>query len=398
MNSQEFHSRPQLRTRASASGRSSAASTVADWTDIFCGAGGSTSGIKRAHPQVEVRLALNHWGTAIETHQLNHPTTGHYLVDVARADPRWFRRTRCAWMSPECKTFSRARVRAVEEGEEAGYYPGQEEGLGGRAVGAGPLAPDVERSRANAWDVIRFVEYHHYDVFIVENVVRFAKWRLYPVWLTAIAQLGYAYKEVYLNSMHCGVPQSRDRYYLVAWRKTMRAPDLEFRPLAPCPKCARDVESQQSWKRPDYRWGRYREQSAPTAPVPWSRTTGPRLTWWTGASRPRRWGRERARSETIRCAAYAWGWPATEPARKLWKPRTPTPETCARAPLPRPSTLRPRTSPWPWCCPPERPPLPEPEDRVGWRGGWKRCLRARAPSPYPGPPTYRRGRRSWTPC
>lgn len=35
-------------------------------TDQFCGAGGSTSGAKAAG--VEVKMALNHWDLAIETH------------------------------------------------------------------------------------------------------------------------------------------------------------------------------------------------------------------------------------------------------------------------------------------------------------------------------------------
>lgn len=38
-------------------------------TDQFCGAGGSTSGAKAAG--VEVKMALNHWKLAIETHNTN---------------------------------------------------------------------------------------------------------------------------------------------------------------------------------------------------------------------------------------------------------------------------------------------------------------------------------------
>ncbi len=48
-------------------------------TDIFCGAGGSTTGAEQAG--VRVKLALNHWDRAIETHNTNYPKTSHALTD-----------------------------------------------------------------------------------------------------------------------------------------------------------------------------------------------------------------------------------------------------------------------------------------------------------------------------
>ena len=41
-------------------------------TDMFCGAGGSSTGAIM-NPGIEVKLALNHWQRAIDTHQHNHP-------------------------------------------------------------------------------------------------------------------------------------------------------------------------------------------------------------------------------------------------------------------------------------------------------------------------------------
>ena len=41
------------------------------FTDIFCGAGGSSSGLTAAG--FELRLAANHWARAIETHASNFP-------------------------------------------------------------------------------------------------------------------------------------------------------------------------------------------------------------------------------------------------------------------------------------------------------------------------------------
>ena len=53
---------------------------VVEWngltvTDLFCGAGGSSSGLVAAGYRVVI--AANHWARAIESHQLNHPETDH---------------------------------------------------------------------------------------------------------------------------------------------------------------------------------------------------------------------------------------------------------------------------------------------------------------------------------
>jgi site-specific DNA-cytosine methylase len=41
-------------------------------TDLFCGAGGSSTGAIQV-PGVEARLAANHWRLATETHNTSHP-------------------------------------------------------------------------------------------------------------------------------------------------------------------------------------------------------------------------------------------------------------------------------------------------------------------------------------
>jgi DNA (cytosine-5)-methyltransferase 1 len=44
-------------------------------TDQFCGAGGSSSGAAAAG--ATIKLALNHWKLAVETHNTNFPETDH---------------------------------------------------------------------------------------------------------------------------------------------------------------------------------------------------------------------------------------------------------------------------------------------------------------------------------
>jgi DNA (cytosine-5)-methyltransferase 1 len=121
--------------------------------------------------------------------------------------------------------------------------------------------PAAERSRATAWDGIRFAEYHRYEVVLVENVVDFRHWELWDSWVHAWRSLGYEVEVVYANSMFFPpTPQSRDRMYVVAWRKGNRKPDLSVTPPAYCPQCQTDCAAVQSWKKPHAPYGKYRTQ------------------------------------------------------------------------------------------------------------------------------------------
>jgi site-specific DNA-cytosine methylase len=55
-------------------------------TDQFCGAGGSSIGATMAG--AEVRLAMNHWKLAIETHNTNFPNVDHDCTDISAVNPR----------------------------------------------------------------------------------------------------------------------------------------------------------------------------------------------------------------------------------------------------------------------------------------------------------------------
>jgi DNA (cytosine-5)-methyltransferase 1 len=55
-------------------------------------------------------------------------------------------------------------------------------------------------------------------------------------------------------------PQSRDRIYIVFWKKGNPAPDLDIRPESFCHKCDKLVQAVQSWKNPEKKWGCYQRQ------------------------------------------------------------------------------------------------------------------------------------------
>lgn len=218
-------------------------------TDQFCGAGGSSQGVRELSRSMggglEVKLALNHWKIAIETHNTNFPDTLHDCTDISACDPRRYPKTNILITSPECTNHSLAKGKKRKNRYDLFTA----------------LDPEEERSRATMWDVPRFAEYHDYEIIIVENVVDARYWVMWEAWLKAMHLLGYNHQCVYLNSQHAHpTPQSRDRMYVVFWKKGNPAPDLNYRPIAWCEHCAVQTESFQSWKRSGFNWGKYRSQ------------------------------------------------------------------------------------------------------------------------------------------
>ncbi|MFJ8746657.1 DNA cytosine methyltransferase [Embleya sp. NPDC127516] len=223
-------------------------------TDLFCGAGGSSTGALQV-PGVSVRLAANHWRLAVETHNTNHPTTDHDCADLSQVDPRRYPTTDIGWFSPECTNHTNAK--------------GKRRAAAQTSLLDEPPLPDeaAVRSRATMWDVVRFAEHHRYRAIVVENVVEVRDWELFGAWRAALQALGYCVHQVFMNSMFAAAlgpaaPQSRDRWYAVAHHGPSPCPDLDrwTRPTAHCPACDRPVRAVQAWKRHDRPGGKYRAQ------------------------------------------------------------------------------------------------------------------------------------------
>lgn len=213
-------------------------------TDMFCGAGGSTTGITQAG--AEVVLAMNHWEVAINTHNSNYPNTTHIQADIMNYNPRRVPGTRFLVASPSCTNHSIAKGEERKNQAQLGLWEQRSPD------------PAEERSRCTMWDPLRFAEVHHYDFVIIENVVDVRHWLMFDAWVQAWKSLDYELEMIYFNSMFAHpTPQSRDRIYIVCRKKGIKKPDLSFRPLAYCQKCRRDQASVQSWKNPASPWGKY---------------------------------------------------------------------------------------------------------------------------------------------
>ncbi len=209
--------------------------------DLFCGCGGSTSGAVNV-PGVHVKYAMNHWKLAVESHNTNHPDTFHDCADISETHPARYERTTGLIGSPECTNHSGAKGKRRKNLNQGELFQNK------------AIDPSAIKSRATMWDIVRFAEIHRYEFVITENVVEVRDWVLFEPWLKAMHSLGYVHKCVFLNAMFAHgenikgfAPQSRDRIYIVFWKKGNKAPDLEIRPLAPCPRCG-VKETYQSWK------------------------------------------------------------------------------------------------------------------------------------------------------
>ena len=223
--------------------------------DFFCGGGGASEGVLGAG--VELRFAANHDAVAIATHAHRHPHVDHYQVDLVDYDVAKMPRVQMAHFSPSCVHHSQANASKVYERPAT---------LFDHVSGAGP-DPEArsgyassERSRVTMSCVIRYADAHRPDLMIVENVVEAAKWgpdrngETFRWWLGQLDNLGYRTRPLMLNSAAFGVPQMRDRMFVICWRKTMRTPDLQHRVDAWCPRCAQVVEARQVFRHRTPAW------------------------------------------------------------------------------------------------------------------------------------------------
>ncbi|MDR1230879.1 MAG: DNA cytosine methyltransferase [Spirochaetaceae bacterium] len=189
--------------------------------DMFCGAGGESTGIMRAalEKDLHVRLtAINHWERAIETHAANHPDAEHLCESVEHIDPaRAVRggRVDLLWASPECTHHSVAR--------------------GGR--------PRSEQSRASAWMVLKWLSELYVERVIIENVPEFLTWgpldeagrpiqsqkgRTFRAFIAGLRSLRYSVDWRILTAADYGDPTTRKRLFIqaVKGRKKIVWPEI----------------------------------------------------------------------------------------------------------------------------------------------------------------------------
>lgn len=181
--------------------------------DLFCGAGGTTTGFAMAADGIaKVIACVNHDHKAIESHWKNHPEVKHFeedirtldlteLTEVVKFQQSIYPDARLIlWASLECTNFSKAK-------------------------GGQPRDPD---SRTLADHLHRYVEAIRPDYVQIENVVEFRSWGPLdengkPVsrkngtdwlrWCREMCDHGYTDEWRELNSADFGAYTSRNRLF-----------------------------------------------------------------------------------------------------------------------------------------------------------------------------------------
>jgi DNA (cytosine-5)-methyltransferase 1 len=179
--------------------------------DLFCGAGGSSTGLVQAAQERGHKLdllAVNHWTVAVETHTQNHPWARHLCADLSQVDPSKVvpgGRLDVLIASPECTHHSQAR--------------------GGK--------PCSDQSRASAWHVLHWIERLRVQDVMIENVKEFEGWgplgdddrpdksrkgETFKAFVAAVKSFGYAVEWRVLNAADFGEATCRRRLFIRASR------------------------------------------------------------------------------------------------------------------------------------------------------------------------------------
>jgi DNA (cytosine-5)-methyltransferase 1 len=226
------------------------------WIDLFCGAGGTTTGIHLAEANAIVLACVNHDAKAIASHEINHPDCVHFTEDIRNfalvvkikklVDAARIKHPGCKiniWASLECTNYSKAK-------------------------GGQPRNAD---SRTLAEHLFMYIDELEADYLYIENVREFMAWgpldvfmkpvsrdkgKDYLKWISNIKKRGYNFDYRLLNSADFGAYTSRERFFgqfakkglPIAWpkathsKKVNAAPSLFEKPRAKW-KAVREVLS-----------------------------------------------------------------------------------------------------------------------------------------------------------
>lgn len=175
---------------------------------MFAGWGGFTLGAESVGANVV--WAGNHWKLAVEAHAINHPGALHVCQDLQQTDWSLLPDYDLLLASPACQGHSQAAQPA--------------------RANQGLVRKKHDDLRATAWAVVSCVDATRPKAVIVENVVDFTRWELFPLWLDCFKRLGYKVEQRVAMATNHGVPQRRKRVVVVA--TLGKVPDLDFAKVA----------------------------------------------------------------------------------------------------------------------------------------------------------------------
>ena len=186
------------------------------YIDLFCGAGGTSTGVERAtflgEKCAKVIACVNHDANAIASHAANHPDALHFTEDIRTLElspliehtsamqKKYPDAYLVLWASLECTNFSRAK---------------------------GGMPRDAD-SRTLAEHLFRYIEALRPDYIQIENVEEFMSWgdmdenghpiskdkgKSYVRWVNNVCKHGYYFDWRILNAADYGAYTSRKRFF-----------------------------------------------------------------------------------------------------------------------------------------------------------------------------------------
>lgn len=177
--------------------------------DLFAGIGGIRKGFENAFGNNISTVFVSEWDAhAQATYRANYKDDFDIAGDITKIDEKDIPEFDICLAGFPCQAFSLAGRRMGFEDDYKGMCRG-----------------------TLFQDVVRICEYHQPKVIFCENVKGLKihdRGRTYKVIRRAFEQIGYNVYEEVLNSKDFGVPQNRERIYIVAFRKDIDSSSFHF--------------------------------------------------------------------------------------------------------------------------------------------------------------------------
>lgn len=190
--------------------------------DLFAGIGGIRKGFDNAFGKKIKTVFVSEWDEyAQKTYRLNFKDKFEIAGDITKIEEKDIPEFDICLAGFPCQAFSLAGKRMGFDDDYKGMCRG-----------------------TLFQDVVRICEYHKPKVIFCENVKGLTihdKGRTFKVIEKAFEQIGYNVYSQVLNSKDFGVPQNRERIYIVAFRNDINSSSFKFpKPTNP-DTCIRDI-------------------------------------------------------------------------------------------------------------------------------------------------------------
>lgn len=177
--------------------------------DLFAGIGGIRKGFDNAFGKDISTVFISEWDdNAKKTYKANYDDDFEIAGDITEIDEKDIPQFDICLAGFPCQAFSVA-------GKKMGFDDDY------KGMCRGTLFQDV----------VRICEYHKPKVIFCENVKGLTihdRGRTFKVIKMAFGQIGYTVYDKVLNSKDFGVPQNRERIYIVAFRNDIDSREFEF--------------------------------------------------------------------------------------------------------------------------------------------------------------------------